>query len=77
MMADEARSSLFPFVSDSEWQSPSGRNISVVACNPTQVVAAVGCDIYCLEILAGNLVQSRLVRIQEVYSRCLQHLLVL
>jgi DNA damage-binding protein 1 len=41
----------------SEWQSPSGRNISVVACNPTQVIAAVGCDIYYLEILAGNIAQ--------------------
>ncbi|KPP66140.1 DNA damage-binding protein 1-like, partial [Scleropages formosus] len=41
----------------SEWKEPQGRNISVAACNSTQVVLAVGRVLYYLEILAGELKQ--------------------
>uniref|UniRef100_A0A4W6EN39 Damage-specific DNA binding protein 1 n=1 Tax=Lates calcarifer TaxID=8187 RepID=A0A4W6EN39_LATCA len=35
----------------SEWKEPQGRNISVAACNHTQVVLAVGRALYYLQIL--------------------------
>ncbi|KAF7655410.1 hypothetical protein LDENG_00056180 [Lucifuga dentata] len=41
----------------SEWKEPQGRNISVAACNHTQVVLAVGRSLYYLQILAGELKQ--------------------
>ncbi|XP_051919016.1 DNA damage-binding protein 1 [Hippocampus zosterae] len=41
----------------SEWKEPQGRNISVAACNHTQVVLAVGRALYYLQILAGALKQ--------------------
>ncbi|XP_063044828.1 DNA damage-binding protein 1 isoform X2 [Engraulis encrasicolus] len=41
----------------SEWKEPQGRNISVAACNPTQVVLAVGRVLYYLQILTGELKQ--------------------
>ncbi|XP_037103089.1 DNA damage-binding protein 1 [Syngnathus acus] len=41
----------------SEWKEPQGRNISVAACNHTQVVLAVGRALYYLQILAGELKQ--------------------
>lgn len=43
----------------SEWKEPQGRNISVAACNHTQVVLAVGRSLYYLQILAGELKQIR------------------
>lgn len=42
----------------SEWKEPQGRNISVAACNQTQVVLAVGRALYYLQILAGELKQT-------------------
>uniref|UniRef100_A0A672JI02 Uncharacterized protein n=1 Tax=Salarias fasciatus TaxID=181472 RepID=A0A672JI02_SALFA len=45
----------------SEWKEPQGRNISVAACNHTQVVLAVGRALYYLQILAGELKQIRYV----------------
>ncbi|XP_056268446.1 DNA damage-binding protein 1 [Pseudoliparis swirei] len=41
----------------SEWKEPQGRNISVAACNHTQVVLAVGRALYYLQILTGELKQ--------------------
>uniref|UniRef100_A0AAQ4PI40 DNA damage-binding protein 1 n=1 Tax=Gasterosteus aculeatus aculeatus TaxID=481459 RepID=A0AAQ4PI40_GASAC len=41
----------------SQWKEPQGRNISVAACNHTQVVLAVGRALYYLQILAGELKQ--------------------
>ncbi|KAJ8344225.1 hypothetical protein SKAU_G00315540 [Synaphobranchus kaupii] len=41
----------------SEWKEPQGRNISVAACNSTQVVLAVGRVLYFLEIHRGELKQ--------------------
>uniref|UniRef100_A0A3B3Q386 DNA damage-binding protein 1 n=1 Tax=Paramormyrops kingsleyae TaxID=1676925 RepID=A0A3B3Q386_9TELE len=41
----------------SEWKEPQGRNISVAACNSTQVVLAVGRVLYYLEIHSGELKQ--------------------
>ncbi|CAL8403866.1 unnamed protein product [Boreogadus saida] len=41
----------------SEWKEPEGRNISVAACNHTQVVLAVGRALFYLQILAGELKQ--------------------
>ncbi|KAG5270348.1 hypothetical protein AALO_G00191640 [Alosa alosa] len=41
----------------SEWKEPQGRNISVAACNSTQVVLAVGRVLYYLQILTGELKQ--------------------
>ncbi|KAM6979537.1 DNA damage-binding protein 1 [Aplochiton taeniatus] len=41
----------------SEWKEPQGRNISVAACNHTQVVLAVGRALYYLQILSGELKQ--------------------
>lgn len=43
----------------SEWKEPQGKNISVAACNHTQVVLAVGRALYYLQILAGELKQIR------------------
>lgn len=43
---------------------PDGRNISTAACNKSQVVVAVGSDLYLLEVKPGSpcaLVQIRLV----------------
>lgn len=48
----------------SEWKEPQGRNISVAACNSTQVVLAVGRVLYYLQILSGELKQIR----YSVYS---------
>lgn len=42
----------------SEWKEPQDRNISVAACNQTQVVLAVGRALYYLQILAGELKQT-------------------
>ncbi len=50
---------LIPF---SEWTPPDGRNISTAACNKSQVVVAVGSNLYLLEIKPGlpsDLVQMR------------------
>uniref|UniRef100_A0A3Q2ZXQ1 DNA damage-binding protein 1 n=1 Tax=Kryptolebias marmoratus TaxID=37003 RepID=A0A3Q2ZXQ1_KRYMA len=41
----------------SEWKEPQWKNISVAACNHTQVVLAVGRALYYLQILAGELKQ--------------------
>lgn len=43
----------------SEWKEPQGRNISVAACNSSQVVLAVGRVLYYLEIHSGELKQIR------------------
>lgn len=43
----------------SEWKEPQGRNISVAACNSTQVVLAVGRVLYYLQSLSGELKQIR------------------
>ena len=39
----------------SEWRHPTGKNISVCACNSEQLVVAVGCELYYLEILVGKI----------------------
>ena len=46
----------------SEWKEPQGRNISVAACNSSQVVLAVGRALYYLQILSGELKQIRYLR---------------
>ena len=43
----------------SEWFPPDGRVISTAACNVSQVVVAVGCDLYYLEVKPGELIQTR------------------
>lgn len=52
----------------SEWKEPQGRNISVAACNHTQVVLAVGRVLYYIQILAGELKQIRCRRLQHTYT---------
>ncbi|XP_075223029.1 DNA damage-binding protein pic [Lycorma delicatula] len=42
----------------SEWKPPSGKSISVVACNATQVLCAAGFELYYLEICMEELVQK-------------------
>ncbi|RZF44982.1 hypothetical protein LSTR_LSTR001943 [Laodelphax striatellus] len=42
----------------SEWRPPSGKTISVVACNNSQVLCAAGCELYYLEITNEELVQK-------------------
>lgn len=42
----------------SEWKQPTEKSISVVACNPSQVICATGSDLYYLEIQNGELVQK-------------------
>lgn len=61
----------------SEWKEPQGRNISVAACNHTQVVLAVGRALYYLQILSGELKQIRYVihtdflpHAQKINSQC-------
>lgn len=51
----------------SEWKEPQGRNISVAACNSTQVVLAVGRVLYYLQILSGELKQIR-YRMYTLYT---------
>ncbi|KAL5007237.1 hypothetical protein ScPMuIL_016043 [Solemya velum] len=41
----------------SEWKHPAGKNISLASCNTTQVVVAVGNQLYYLEIFPGELKQ--------------------
>lgn len=46
----------------SEWLPPDGRGISTATCNTSQVVVAVGCDLYYLEVKPGppgELIQIR------------------
>ena len=38
-----------------EWKPPSGKNISVVAGNQSQIVCACGSDLYCLDIGKGGI----------------------
>lgn len=40
-----------------EWRPPSGKNISVASCNTSQVVCAIGSEIFYLEISPGKLDQ--------------------
>ncbi|KAG7473858.1 hypothetical protein MATL_G00100300 [Megalops atlanticus] len=49
----------------SEWKEPQGRNISVAACNATQVVLAVGRVLYYLEIHRGELKQISLTEMEH------------
>ncbi|KAE8747775.1 hypothetical protein FOCC_FOCC005387 [Frankliniella occidentalis] len=49
----------------SEWKQPSEKSISVVACNPSQVICATGSDLYYLEILEGELVQKGHVTLEH------------
>jgi len=39
----------------SEWKPPSGKSISVVAGNPSQIICAAGSELYYLEIGKGAL----------------------
>uniref|UniRef100_A0A6Q2Y5T6 DNA damage-binding protein 1 n=1 Tax=Esox lucius TaxID=8010 RepID=A0A6Q2Y5T6_ESOLU len=55
----------------SEWKEPQGRNISVAACNSSQVVLAVGRALYYLQILSGELKQIRYTQHKQVM--CTQH----
>lgn len=41
-----------------EWKPPTEKNISVVACNTTQIVCSTGSDLYYLEILPNELIQQ-------------------
>jgi len=38
-----------------EWKPPDERNISVANCNSSQVVCAIGRDLYYIEIESGSL----------------------
>jgi DNA damage-binding protein 1 len=49
----------------SEWKEPLGRNISVAACNSSQVVLAVGRALYYLQILSGELKQIRYTQLKS------------
>ncbi|KXJ10807.1 DNA damage-binding protein 1a [Exaiptasia diaphana] len=49
----------------SEWRHHSGKNISVGACNSLQVVAAVGSELYYIEIRVGELVQISQVTMEH------------
>uniref|UniRef100_A0A8B9LRT9 DNA damage-binding protein 1 n=1 Tax=Astyanax mexicanus TaxID=7994 RepID=A0A8B9LRT9_ASTMX len=49
----------------SEWKEPQGRNISVAACNSTQVVLAVGRVLYYLQILGGELKQISILELER------------
>uniref|UniRef100_A0AAY5LAE0 DNA damage-binding protein 1 n=1 Tax=Esox lucius TaxID=8010 RepID=A0AAY5LAE0_ESOLU len=49
----------------SEWKEPQGRNISVAACNSSQVVLAVGRALYYLQILSGELKQISTVEMEH------------
>uniref|UniRef100_A0A8C7D3Q5 DNA damage-binding protein 1 n=1 Tax=Oncorhynchus kisutch TaxID=8019 RepID=A0A8C7D3Q5_ONCKI len=49
----------------SEWKEPLGRNISVAACNSSQVVLAVGRALYYLQILSGELKQISTVEMEH------------
>ncbi|GLV40180.1 piccolo [Carabus blaptoides fortunei] len=40
-----------------EWKPPSDKNISVVACNTTQIICSTGSELYYLEILPNELIQ--------------------
>uniref|UniRef100_A0A7N9AS49 DNA damage-binding protein 1 n=1 Tax=Mastacembelus armatus TaxID=205130 RepID=A0A7N9AS49_9TELE len=53
----------------SEWKEPQGRNISVAACNHTQVVLAVGRALYYLQILAGELKQIRYGIVTQIQTQ--------
>ncbi|XP_003389315.1 PREDICTED: DNA damage-binding protein 1-like [Amphimedon queenslandica] len=37
-----------------DWSPPDGRGISTAACNSSQVMVAVGCDLYYLEVKPGS-----------------------
>ena len=43
----------------SEWRHPCNKNISVAACNMEQVVTAVGCEVFYLELAVGEIKQIR------------------
>ncbi|KAJ7985733.1 hypothetical protein DPEC_G00343530 [Dallia pectoralis] len=49
----------------SEWKEPQGRNISVAACNSSQVVLAVGRALYYLQILSGELKQISMMEMEH------------
>ncbi|KAK3726388.1 hypothetical protein QZH41_016253 [Actinostola sp. cb2023] len=49
----------------SEWKHWSGKNISVAACNAEQVVAAVGSELFYIEIRIGELVQISQVTMEH------------
>uniref|UniRef100_A0A8C8GVN2 DNA damage-binding protein 1 n=1 Tax=Oncorhynchus tshawytscha TaxID=74940 RepID=A0A8C8GVN2_ONCTS len=49
----------------SEWKEPQGRNISLAACNSSQVVLAVGRALYYLQILSGELKQISTVEMEH------------
>ncbi|KAL1007004.1 hypothetical protein UPYG_G00080550 [Umbra pygmaea] len=49
----------------SEWKEPQGRNISVAACNSSQVVLAVGRALYYLQILSGQLKHISMVEMEH------------
>ncbi|CAH3044667.1 unnamed protein product [Porites lobata] len=38
-----------------EWRHPSHKNISVCACNSEQLVVAVGCDLFYMELTVGQI----------------------
>ncbi|XP_048584985.1 DNA damage-binding protein 1 [Nematostella vectensis] len=48
----------------SEWKHPSAKNISVASCNTEQVVAAVGSELYYIEIMPGELRQISQVTLE-------------
>lgn len=39
-----------------EWKSPTEKNISVVACNTSQIVASTGSELYYIEIHPNELI---------------------
>uniref|UniRef100_A0A8K9XPT6 DNA damage-binding protein 1 n=1 Tax=Oncorhynchus mykiss TaxID=8022 RepID=A0A8K9XPT6_ONCMY len=52
----------------SEWKEPQGRNISLAACNSSQVVLAVGRALYYLQILSGELKQIRYTQLKSIQT---------
>ena len=43
----------------SEWKHSQGKNISLASCNQSQIVCAVGSEVYYLEIFEGEIKQIR------------------
>ena len=49
-----------------EWQPASGKNISVASCNSSQLVCAVGRDLFYLEIQAEKLHKVRYIPLDYI-----------
>jgi DNA damage-binding protein 1 len=47
----------------SEWKHPAAKNISLASCNISQVIIAVGSELFLLNILPGEVKQIRYVTI--------------